>query len=117
MENQISSPICASEREALTKVGYDEIDLRAIEPYFSRMSDGTPRVYLARIFYWGRLRKMDLIKIMIEVDRAWEETWKHGSPDRLGDPDDVGGPSMENTSAFFQIYKHLDLPWPKCLAN
>lgn len=107
--------ICKSDQGELLKVGYDEIDLRAIEPYFSRMDGATARAYLAQVFYWGRRKRTSLIKIIIAVEESWEKVWRHGTPDRLGDPDDVaaGGIGMANISAFLAIYPRIGLPVPK----
>ena len=98
------------------RVGFVELELEALENFMKPLCL-TARLYLARIFVRAKVRKKSFREIMAVCRALWEEDWRHGTSDRLSDPDDVtpGGVGMRNTCAFYDAYRQLGMPFPKFL--
>ncbi len=111
-----NSVICSDDLEELRRVGLTESELAELLLFMTPLC-GTARIYLARIFLRALFRKKSFAEIMLVCQSLWKEDWQHGTPDRLGDPDDVapGGVGMRNTCAFYDAYRQLGFPLPKFL--
>jgi len=110
------SVICPEDREELLRVGYTELELEKLSA-FAHPFCKTGRLYLARIFVRGKLYKKPFSLTLKVCSALFALVWKHGSPDRIGDPDDVAPPNVGimNTCAFYNAYKLLGMPSPKFL--
>ncbi len=108
--------ICDGDREDLLRLGYQPAEITDVE-LLSRPLCRTARWYLARIFVRARIFKKQHGEVVAACSEVWENTWKHGTADRLGDPDDTAPPDvgMRNTLGFYAIYTSLGLPTPKFL--
>ena len=108
--------VCESDMEELLRLGYEPGELADIELLLKPLCR-TARLYLARIFVRARICKKMHFDVMEACCWVWEDVWKHGTADRLGDPDDTAPPDvgMRNTLAFFEVYRRLGLATPKFL--
>lgn len=108
----------SDDMESLKKVGYSTTEIEQLEA-FAAPFHWQGRIHLARIFERGKLHKNSFQEIMAACQKAWEMTWKHGNPDRIGDADDVLPqlPGVANAEGYFYVYRWLGFkcPYPKFL--
>jgi hypothetical protein len=117
MNDQKSNVICVEDLAELSRVGYSPAELAEMELIFAPLST-TARLYLARLFIRAKIGNKPFDQVMQAVRQMWKDVWRHGTPDRLADPDDVAPPNvgMRNTCAFYEVYKIIGLPSPKLLS-
>lgn len=98
------------ELEGLRRQGHCEIQIEVITEFIRPLCK-TARIYSLRVFERAKATRKDFIEVYTPMLREWENTWRYGTPDRLGDPDDVdpNGIGMKNACAFFAVYKELGI--------
>lgn len=101
-------------REDLKNAGYDEYEIGQIEQFLTLLCQPV-HGYVVNVFVRCQ-RLKSYSQIMSACRAAWDATWKHGTPERLGDVDDpLHG---ENWHAFESIYITLGMDerrFPKML--
>jgi hypothetical protein len=99
--------------ELLTTAKYNETEVAEMEAFLKPFC-ATACTYFVRIFIRGKGLKKSLPEILTACKTGWEETWKLGTPGRLGDSDDTAAPNVGlcNTVAFFKVYQDLGFPKP-----
>lgn len=114
-----------SYREDLKRLGYQADEIKQIEKFLALMCEPA-HGYVINIFVRCR-REKAFSMIMLACRFAWSAVWKNGTPDRLGDVDDVtsiGEPDSrhpvaswgaKNWKAFTGVYEALGLGCPKTL--
>ena len=79
------------------------------------------RIYLVELFVRARTYKhRKPLEAVLQACEGYDRlVWQYSSPDRYGDPDDVGCDQFghcrgaSNASAIAQVYIAIDLPFPK----
>lgn len=111
--------------EDLQKAGYTDGEIKLIDEFLKKMSRVADE-YVVKIFTRCR-KKAPFIEILATCRSAFDNVWKYGTPDRIGDPDDVapiGVPDsrrpvysrgMTNIKAYCIIYEILGMGCPKTL--
>ncbi len=108
--------ICQEDREEFQRLGFTPEEISRVEEFFVPFCI-TARTYLARVFVRARVKRKDFGQTLLVCQDYWNKVWRHGTPERIGDTDDVAKDSVgiRNTMAFFQVYESLGLPRPKML--
>jgi len=95
-------------RSDLDHAGYSEPQIKLIDDFLTLLCEPA-HGYVVNIFV--RCRNKAFEEIMLACRVAWYLVWKYGTPERLGDVDDVA----KNWMAFTGIYEALGMGCPKTL--
>lgn len=102
-------------REDLERAKYKPEQIEEINKFLYKMCPASHE-YVVKIFIRARqLKKFSVIfpAIMTVLNTQWVNVWMNGTPDRIGDVDDVA--YSANWIAFENVYKELDMSCPKTL--
>lgn len=105
-----------SARERLAKARYSAEEIERILVFLQKFC-GTAAIYLTNFFVAAR--KKPFGQVMRACHGYDQLVWQYSSPDRYGDPDDVGVDrhgdclGMKNANAIAGLYAAVELPLTK----
>lgn len=112
--------IVQEDLEILARLKLTNMDVWLLGTILKPLHD-TARLYATRFVITALRRKKCFEETLRSLLVAWDETWREGTPGRLGDPDDTGTDAYgrtwgwQNVLAMHSCYTRLGLHPPKFL--